>query len=535
MSIQASFSLRGRNPDVLTCIANLSNDEVFTPPEFANRMLDTIAEAWAQAHDGASIWADSAARFLDPCTKSGVFLREITSRLTKGLATEIPDLQKRVNHILTKQVFGIGITQLTSLLARRSVYCSRHANGEHSIAKSFSCDEGNVWFERMEHTWVDDKCAYCRASKMTFDRGEGLETHAYAFIHTEDIKARVAELFGGEMQFDVIIGNPPYQITGGGGGTNDSPIYDLFVRQAMQLEPRFLSMVIPSRWMAGGRGLGEFRAEFLGDRRVRALVDYENAKDVFPTVGIGGGACYFLWDRENLGPCECVYHRNGVNVGPHPRALDEFDVFVRDQRAVNILHKVVAVGERPFEQLVSGDTPFGLATNFSNYDKGVAPRGEQIHLYANVGTTRICGAMTRETINKNLQLIDVWKLFLPVAGSGRERERSGVDLVLGPPIIGEPGSVCTQTYLVAGPLGSRAEAQSVKSYLRTRLARFLVSLRKPAQHVFRSMYRWVPVQPWDRTWTDADLYEKYGIAKDEIAFIESMIRPMDLNGASDDD
>jgi len=224
MSEQASFALRGRNPDVLTCIANLSNDEVFTPPEFANRMLDTLAEAWAKDHGGANLWSDKSVTFLDPCTKSGVFLREITSRLTKGLAGEIPDLQERVDHILTKQVFGIGITHLTSLLARRSLYCSKHADGKHSIAKSFASDAGNIWFERLEHTWVEGKCRYCGASQQTLDRGEGLETHAYGFIHTDDIKARIAELFGDEMQFDVIIGNPPYQLDDGGYGTSAAPI-----------------------------------------------------------------------------------------------------------------------------------------------------------------------------------------------------------------------------------------------------------------------------------------------------------------------
>ena len=525
-SEQASFTLRRRNPDVLTCIANLSNDEVFTPPEFANRMLDTLTEAWAANHQGANLWADPAVTFLDPCTKSGVFLREITRRLTEGLAKKIPNLEQRVNHILTKQVFGIGITQITSLLARRSVYCSRHADGKHSIAKAFGNDAGNIWFQRLEHTWEGEKCRYCGAGKSVFDRAVGLETHAYAFIHTDNIKARLAELFGGKMQFDVIIGNPPYQMTGGGGGTNDSPIYHLFVRQAMHLEPRFLSMVIPSRWMAGGRGLGEFRAQFLGDRRVRNLVDHENAKDVFPTVGIGGGICHFLWDRDNPGLCECTYHRNGAKTGPFPRSLNEFDVFVRDKRAVDILHKVVTVGERRFEELVSGDTPFGLATNFSDYVADAVPHETQVRVYANIGTTRVRGAMTREAINKNEHLIDVWKLFLPVAGSGRERERSGMDLVLGPSLVGEPGSVCTQTYLVAGPLRSRAEVKTVESYLRTRLARFLISLRKPAQHVFSSMYRWVPVQAWDRLWTDSDLYCKYGITEDEISFIEGMIRPM---------
>jgi site-specific DNA-methyltransferase (adenine-specific) len=186
----------------------------------------------------------------------------------------------------------------------------------------------------------------------------------------------------------------------------------------------------------------------------------------------------------------------------------------------------VAAGERPLEELVSGDTPFGLATNFTEYVRGAQPKNTEVHLYANVGTARVRGAMAREAINKNTHLIDVWKLFLPKTGSGRERERSGVDLVLSPPIIGEPGSVCTQTYLVAGPLRSAVEADSVKSYLRTRLARFLVSLRKPGQDVFRGMYRWVPIQPWEGTCTDAALYTKYGITEDEQTFIESMIRPM---------
>jgi site-specific DNA-methyltransferase (adenine-specific) len=190
---QASFTLRGRNPDVLTCIANLSNDEVFTPPEFANRMLDTLAEAWAANNKGANIWADKSVKFLDPCTKSGVFLREITRRLVEGLKEEIPDLQARVNHILTRQVFGIGITQITALLARRSVYCSKHANGPHSIAKGLASDDGNIWFKRIQHTWDDDRCKYCGAGKSLFNRAAGLETHAYAFIHTDNIKSRLSD------------------------------------------------------------------------------------------------------------------------------------------------------------------------------------------------------------------------------------------------------------------------------------------------------------------------------------------------------
>ena len=273
MTAEASFALRGRNPDVLTCIANLSNDEIFTPPDFANRMLDTLAEAWAKDRGGASLWADSTVTFLDPCTKSGVFLREITSRLTKGLAGVIPDLEERVAHILTRQVFGTGITHLTSLLARRSVYCSKHALGEHSIAKGFPSDNGNIWFQRTEHTWVSGRCRYCGASRITLDRGDARETHAYAFIHTSDIRARMAELFGGEMQFDVIIGNPPYQLADGGGeGASAIPLYHHFVNQAKALDPAQLVMVIPARWYSGGKGLDEFRDSMLGDRRLAEIL-----------------------------------------------------------------------------------------------------------------------------------------------------------------------------------------------------------------------------------------------------------------------
>ena len=255
----ATFSLRGRNPDVLTCIANLSNDEVFTPPEFANRMLDTLTEAWAAGNGGADLWTNSSVKFLDPCAKSGVFLREIAKRLIAGLEAEMPDLQARVDHILTRQLYGIGITHLTTLLTRRSLYCSKHAKGEYSVAKGFDCDDGNIWFERTEHVWADGRCKYCGAGQRDYDRGKELETHAYAAIHCDNIKARMAELFGGEMQFDVVIGNPPYQLGQSGGeaiGGFAMPIYQKFVQAAKGLDPHFLIMVTPSRWFAGGRGLG---------------------------------------------------------------------------------------------------------------------------------------------------------------------------------------------------------------------------------------------------------------------------------------
>lgn len=521
MSTQAEFALRGRNPDVLTCIANLSNDEVLTPPEFANRMLNTLAEAWALDHNDANIWADKRVKFVDPCTKSGVFLREIASRLTKGLAAEIPNLQERVNHILTKQVFGISITYLTSLLARRSVYCSKHAQGKHSIGKGFDSDDGNIWFDRTEHTWVDGRCTYCGAGQKTFDRGKGLETHAYAFIHTDDIKTRIAELFGGDMQFDVIIGNPPYQMKGGAGGSSDSSIYHLFVEQALNLDPRYAVFVIPSRWLAGGRGMDEFRKSMLTGKHIRTLVDYTKMSTAFPGVDFEGGVGYFLWDRNHQGDCEYTLVLGDEEQPVVVRRLDEFDIFVRDTRAVSILKKVQTLGELSMKDLVSGDTPFGLATNFDDFVEKPFKRALKLHV--SVNQKRVVGWMKDSEVTKNRHLIPVWKLFLPKAYG----ERGAIPAnVLGPGVVAGPGSVCTQTYVVAGPFSSEAEAVSCDSYLRTRFVRFLISLRKITQDLPRATYSWVPQQKWGGKWTDAHLYKKYRLTKDEVAFIEKMIRPM---------
>ncbi len=541
MNGQAGFSLRGRNPDVLTCIANLSNDEVFTPPEFANRMLDTLAEAWATGNNGADLWADSSVRFLDPFTKSGVFLREVTSRLTRGLATEIPDLEKRVDHILTKQVFGIGITHLTSLLARRSLYCSKHATGRHSIAKSFAIDEGNIWFKRIEHTWSAGKCKYCGASQTTLDRGEGLETHAYAFIHTDDIMTRLAELFGDNMQFDVIIGNPPYQLDDGGYGTSAAPIYQLFVEQAKALEPRYLSLVIPARWFAGGKGLDEFRESMLSDDRLRSIDDYLCASDVFPGVGLKGGVCYFLWDRDNPGQC-CVttHHKDWPDSTATRQLLEEgVDVFIRFNEGLSILKKVAAVesGEtasmslpegKRFDQLVSSRKPFALETTF----KGKVAKGDgDILVYQNGGT----GYIARSSVSTGTELIDKWKIYVGRAAPGTGNRDTYPHRIISTPFVGEPGSICSETYLCIGPFDSRSEAESALSYLSCRLTRLLILLHKPSQDTTRKVYTFVPTQRWTKRWTDQDLYAKYGISTSEIEFIEKVVRPMDLQWSLLDD
>lgn len=544
------LSFHGRNPDVLNSIANLSNDEVFTPPEFANRMLDTLEKAWAESNNGENIWSNPDLKFLDPFTKSGVFLREIATRLIEGLESNIPDLQARVDHILTKQVFGIATTQLTSLMARRSLYCSKKANGKHSITKKFKDEAGNIWFQPMSHTWkkgtireltmdesgneveryLDGKCEYCGASKRDFEREEGLELHAYGLIHQEDPKKWVGEIFGQEMQFDVIIGNPPYQLEDGGFSASAAPIYDKFVEAAMQLEPKSLVMVIPARWYAGGKGLDKFRAKMLSLNSVRSLIDFPDSTEVFPGVDVKGGVCYFLWDKSYAGPAdvETVLPSGERLFSSRNLRHKALDVFVRYSRGLEILDRVVEYhslsldGEETsqlFQSLISSSRPFGFRTNFKGQEKTGAGL---VKLYQNGGI----GFVERPEITVGKELLDSWKVFISAAyGAGNSFPHS----IIGKPILGEPGTACTETYLAIGPFESELQAQNAMKYIATKLFRFLVMLRKPAQHATKSVYAFVPNQDFNTELSDEILAQRYGLDQEQQVFIDSLIRPMELD------
>lgn len=542
MGEKAAFSLKQRNPDVLTSIANLSNDEVFTPPSFANQMLDTIEEAWAKNNKGAIIWEDKDVTFLDPFTKSGVFLREITSRLTKGLEKQIPDAQERVNHILTKQVFGVAITELTALLARRSVYCSKHANGKHSICDEFDTPEGNIWFERTEHTWVggkekvitvddngneiesttDGTCKFCGAKQQEYERGLESESHAYALIHSGDQKSWIKRTFGEDMQFDVIVGNPPYQLDDGGHGTSARPIYHLFVEQAKMLEPKLLSMVIPARWYAGGKGLDNFRKAMLSDNHLRNLVDYFDSSTAFPGVDISGGVCFFLWARDSPGNC-LVRNRvlDSDTSAERPLIHAEAQVFIRFNQAVAIVEKVLSSVGESFATGVSSRKPFGLPTNAS-----ISPVQTKTAVYVRAYPKD--GYVERSSISKNEGWISSHKVLMAKAYG----ERGNFPyLVTGRPFYSPPGTACTETYIVHRICSSKIEAMNVISYMHTRFFRFLVLLQKNTQDATASVFRLVPTQDFSKPWTDSELYAKYKLAQEEIDFIESMIRPMELEDA----
>lgn len=528
------------NPDVLSCLANLSNDEVLTPPTLVNNILDLLPK---------ELWSNPDAKFLDPVCKSGVFLREIAKRLMTGLEKKIPNKQKRINHIFENQLYGIAITELTALLSRRSVYCSKTANGKYSICETFDNEQGNIRYERLQHSWENGKCIQCGASQEVYDRGDEAESYAYNFIHTDN----PAKLFTNkklkkgqemnsaknpfhqnkkikntEMKFDVIVGNPPYQLSDGGDKDADKtrggaiPLYHKFVQQAKKLNPRYLTMIIPSRWFAGGRGLDEFRAEMLNDKRLSVLVDYPIAADVFPGIRLNGGVCYFLWEKEYKGDCKVISCLDGEK-DEMVRRLNEYETFVRFNRAIPIVKKVSKEQFEPLSKLVSKQKPFGLRTFERPSGKG------KIKLYAN----KDVGLIEENKITQGYEWLNKWKILLSRGyGEGGEA-RPYPRMVIGKPIIAPPDSACTETYLVIGRFNSRTQAKNLASYLQTRFVRFLVALKKNTQDVIADRFDFVPIQDFKEEWTDEKLYKKYGLTKDEIAFIESMIRPMDVSQAEE--
>ena len=504
------------NPDVLTCLANLSNDEVFTPPKLVNDILDLLPK---------ELFENKDTTFLDPVCKSGVFLREIAKRLMKGLEEDIPDKQKRINHIFRNQLFGIAITELTSLLSRRSVYCTKTANGKYSVCEDFDDVQGNIVYKRIYHKWKNGKCKFCGASKKTYNRSKDLETHAYQFIHTEKPK----EIF--KMKFDVIIGNPPYQLNDGGGtGSSAIPIYHKFIEQAKKLNPRYLVMITPSRWFTGGRGLDNFREEMLNDNRIRIVYDYLNASDCFPGVEIKGGVNYFLWDRDNRGDCEINTYEGRELISKLTRPLLEpgIEVFIRHNQAISIFKKVQSQKEKRFSTIVSANDPFGYDLRVANSYKRINPKfsfepsESNIKFYYNGWRTKGLGYIDSSTVRKNIEWIDKYKILVPKAwGIGNTKTDWAK------PFIADKNSCCSETYLVIGPFDSKNRAENVISFAQTKFFHFMISLIKITQNTMQKAYHFVPMQDFSKPWTDEKLYKKYDLTKEEIDYIESMIRPME--------
>ena len=503
------------NPDVLSCLANLSSDEVFTPPEIANQMLDMLPQ---------ELFYNPDTTFLDPACKSGVFLREIAKRLIVGLESQIPDLQERLDHIFKHQLYGIAIKELTSLLSRRSVYCSKYPNSEYSVTRFDSKNaQGNIRYKRINHTWQKGKCVFCGAAESEYSRNDDLETHAYEWIHT----VTPERIFN--MKFDVIIGNPPYQLSDGGAQASAKPIYNYFVDRAKQLDPHYLTMIIPARWYAGGKGLDEFRDSMLTDIHIRELHDFPITDDCFPGVNIRGGVCYFLWDREynnqeNL--VKVVTHiQNNTESVMRKLKYADLNIFLRYSKSLSILDKIIKIAKKnTLDYHVSSRKPFGLATDFT---KTRAFRSKPQGMDCPVpcyGKGKSIGYVEFNNIPNHQDWIGKWKVFTSRANNiGTELNDDNLNTFVG------KEEICTESYIVIGADMNLNEvtANNMASYLRTRFARFCHSLAKSSQDATSKTYRFVPVQDFSKNWTDEMLYAKYQLTADEISFIEETIKPMD--------
>ena len=492
------------NPDVLSCIANLSNDEVFTPPEVANAMLDLLPQ---------ELFRDPNTTFLDPACKSGVFLREIAKRLLVGLEDQIPDLQQRVDHIFHQQLYGIAITELTSLLSRRSVYCSKYPNSKYSVSR-FADVQGNIRYKNTQHVWKDSKCVFCGASEKEYGDAvrHGLETHAYELIHT----TKPEDIF--KMKFDVIIGNPPYQLNDGGGtGKSAKPIYQLFVEQAKKLKPKYLTMIIPSRWFAGGKGLDEFRKTMLTDKHIRQIVDYDNFKEVFPGVDLAGGACYFLWDRDGIGSCT-VTNISGNSKNIMMRDLDEFEIFIRQNKAVRIVEKIQQQSKcHSLRERVCSRMPFGIPSTYSPKESGIP-----CHFTQKIGRKYV----SEKDVSDSSNILNKWKLLVPKAPiAGQTDFSKPVKFYYdGNTIVAGPGECCSESWLVIGAFDTKEETESYKTYIFTKIVRFLLLQTVVSQNISKKNYCFIPdLGNYQGTYTDKDLCTKWNITPDEWDFIDSKI------------
>lgn len=523
------------NPDVLSCLANLSNDEVFTPPEVVNQMLDLLPE---------EIWHDRTVTFLDPACKTGVFLREIAKRLIRA---QLPDYESRsyeisektragieldeediafqtaldevCDHVFKKQLYGIAITELTSLLSRRSVYCSKYPQCEYSIVR-FNNPEGNIDYKQMDHTWEKGekaKCIYCGASKAEYNRGSTKESYAYEFIHLDNPE----EVFN--MKFDVIIGNPPYQMSDGGNKNSASPIYQLFIEKAKLLKPRYISMITPSRWLAGGKGLDGFRSEMFSDGRIRKMVDYVNAKDCFPQNSVSGGVNYFLWDRDNQGECEITTVLGGVKT-TRKRRMNEFGCFIRFNTAVEIVRKIKSTKLPSLSTLVLSRNPFGYPT--SERGKEVFRNGDY-----RIVSSKGVGYVDPSSLTKSYELVDSYKVIVSriVYEHAGEPDKEGKLRVLSKIRVLGPYEVCTDSYLAIGPFDTEVEASNLSRFLATKFTRFLIAQTLSSINLSKEKFAFVPKVDFHAQINDEKLYQMFHLTQDEISFIEETMHPLELD------
>lgn len=559
------------NFDILETITNVGNDEVFTPRKTVDMMLNCLPE---------EVWHNPNYKWFNPATKNGVFEREIAIRLDKGLEDIIPNIEQRKKHILQNMIYSLGQTKFTSNVARRTVYYCSDANRKCDGLKApdghyvngyaigngtwFNNKEGNIKTPNTNHTFVDDKdrimsesnigderkkykCKYCGISGASkYNDKNQRETYAYEFIHVDQLNLQSYlqnRFFGGDktMKFDIIIGNPPYQLSDGGAQASAKPIYNLFIEQAKFLNPKYLCMIIPSRWMIGGKGLDDFRENMINDKRFRELHDFINPKTCFPNNDIKGGVCYFLWDKDYDGMCN-IYTYTSNEVRKSIRYLKEegIDIFIRDEILINIMKKVMACSEDTFDSIVSARKPYGLeAETMLSASKYGLPEFSTEKIADGYEILGLGEKMKRVwkylplnyPIPKKSPCLFKFKVFIAEAyGCGAIGE------IPSTPVLSTPRQLSTETFLEIGPFDTRLEAENVIKYIKTKFFRALVGIQKQTQHTTQKVYRFVPILDFSSNksidWSqpisniDKQLFSKYKLSNEEIEFIEKHIQEM---------
>ena len=495
--------------------------EVFTAEREVNDMLDMVAQECRRI--------DS--RFLEPACGDGNFLAEILRRKLGAAGKkydESPSDYEKNAVLAASSIYGVDIMLDNIIRCRQRMLeiwneeykavcgneCGRKTQDDvkHIFEKNIVC--GNALsLMRADENGCDTKLPIV-FSEWTAVSPAGLRQKDYVFSEILMDGAVGDENVSG-LKFDVIISNPPYQMNDGGAQASAKPLYHKFIQQAKKLNPRYLTMIVPSRWFAGGKGLDSFRNEMLHDTRICRLHDYPDASDCFPGVEIKGGVCYFLWDRDYCGECEVLTHSKGRIVSSMKRPLLEKDhgIFVRDNKAVEILKKVQKFGEDSFALVVSARKPFAFPTNFKDFYE-CRKNDSDLKIYANHSE----GYIERKRVEKNQDWIARWKVLVPEAIGSGDTKTDRVN-----PILAGPGEICTETYLVVGPCESKTEAENMIAYIQTRFFHFMLGLKKITQHTTSKVYEFVPQQDFSIRWTDKLLYEKYGLTDKEAEYVEALV------------
>lgn len=542
------------NFDILETITNVGNDEVFTSRKTCDLILNSLP---------FQVWSNPNYKWLNPATKNGIFEREIALRLDEGLKDIIPDIEDRRKHILQNMIYSIGQTRFTSNVSRRTVYYCSQANRKCDNVKAsdghyvngyaigngtwFDDFEGNIKTPCVDHLFIKRKCKYCGISEDSkYNDPLQREKYAYEFIHVDKDKLLMYlqnRFFKGDrnMKFDIIIGNPPYQLSDGGAQASSRPIYQLFVNQAISLNPKYISMIMPSRWMIGGKGLDEFRSSFINDKHISKLFDYLDPKICFPNNDIKGGVCYFLWDRDYNDKCSITtISSKGKKISERYLKEDGCDIYIRDEVLISIMQKVKKMNEKTFDTIVSARKPYGLeAETMVSAKKFGLPEFFNDKINGGYEIFGLGEKMKRTwkylpnnyPIPKISPCLYKYKVFIAEAyGCGAIGE------VPSTPVLSTPGQLCTETFLEIGPFNMEEEANNVIKYIKTKFFRCLVGIQKQTQHTTQKVYRFVPIQDFtnnsDIKWNckideiDNQLFSKYKLTDEDIDFIKTNIQEM---------